>query len=768
MLNYGNLNDVEFEQLCTDIMSKILGESLRRFAPGRDGGVDLADNSKASNIVVQVKYYIKTSVSGLMTSLRKEVAKVKKLNPNQYYVCCSKELSANNISEIYELFSDYMETSKNIYTLIEIDDFLTDSANIDVLRKHYKLWISSTSVLQDMFTNDVFIDSEAMLSDVEKQVKYFVQTQAYDESLKCLEKNRVLFITGDPGVGKTITSKMLILHYSAFGYRVRYTTNGTDLSQLKKSLSQNKAMKEIILLDDCFGQAYFNMKETQGSELLTLIRYIHLSQNKLLILNSRVTIYQEAKIRTPELITSFENREYKVNIIDINQMSDKEKAKIYYNHLYFNSVEGVFWKSIRQNRMYRKIVTHKNYNPRIIEFVSNSERFKTLYHENYADYVMENLDNPKNVWENEYEKRLDKVDRILLSTIYSLTETSENYEYVERIFNHRISIMPEIDLTINQFESSLQRLQESFVKIVGIGLNRRLSMVNPSINDFLTMRITPNSPEYKSIINHSMSIKQLKRLLLDGEFNELVKTKVIDTSILLFAFENRKDKNAYITYQVISSRILNKEYKRYIYSFLENFDLIDVYDKNHITKVDILKMIFRSDIYTFYLADYFKEWGVLGTLLNTLDLEDLIDIIKLCYGYFRNWHENFLQAILDELECFCIVDATNYDDDLSSIVEANISHEEFYPEFDSRQAASDLEESIENIICNEATAIIFNLPSSFDISMIKNCISVEIDGAEEIVESYFDSMFQAPDDDCYHYPNNNDDYSEIDYIFDRD
>ena len=53
MLNYGNLNDVEFEYLCQDIMSKILNVDLQRFGSGRDGGVDLTDNSSTYNIVVQ-------------------------------------------------------------------------------------------------------------------------------------------------------------------------------------------------------------------------------------------------------------------------------------------------------------------------------------------------------------------------------------------------------------------------------------------------------------------------------------------------------------------------------------------------------------------------------------------------------------------------------------------------------------------------------------------------------------------------------------------
>ena len=52
MLNYSNLNDVEFEYLCKDVMTKILGIHLERFGSGRDGGVDLTDNAYKKEIVI--------------------------------------------------------------------------------------------------------------------------------------------------------------------------------------------------------------------------------------------------------------------------------------------------------------------------------------------------------------------------------------------------------------------------------------------------------------------------------------------------------------------------------------------------------------------------------------------------------------------------------------------------------------------------------------------------------------------------------------------
>ncbi|MFR3752947.1 MAG: hypothetical protein ACLTW9_12900 [Enterocloster sp.] len=91
MLNYSNLNDVEFEDLCQDIMSKKLDRSLRRYAAGRDGGNDLSDTAVSPDIIVQVNI-IRKRMAGLIASLKKEIEKVEALKPKQYYICCSKRI----------------------------------------------------------------------------------------------------------------------------------------------------------------------------------------------------------------------------------------------------------------------------------------------------------------------------------------------------------------------------------------------------------------------------------------------------------------------------------------------------------------------------------------------------------------------------------------------------------------------------------------------------------------------------------------------------
>ena len=513
MLNYGNITDVEFEGLCQDIMQSKLKTNLHKFCRGKDGGIDLTDNVYTKNIIVQVKHYVHSSTGQLIDSLKKEVDKVHELNPKQYYICCSKELTPQKIAEIYKLFLNYMESPANIITLNEIDDFLTDPANIEILKKHFKLWIESTGILQDINNTNIFIDCESLFANIKKEQSLFVKTTAFTNALKCLENNKTLFITGNPGVGKTITSKMLVLYYAAIGYRVRFSTNVSNLDELKKSLSRHPDVKEIILVDDCFGQAYFKMKESQNTEILSLINYVNSSVNKLLILNSRITILKEAKEQKPELIKCFEGEQCKVYVLDMTAMEDIEKAKIFYNHIVFSNMDSAYFYEIKKDKRYHNIIKHPNYTPRIIEFVCNSNRYKEVEPSQYYKFIMQQLNNPREIWRDEYERKLQKVDRILLLTLYSFTDSSIEEDTVKECFEYRISYESDIDTTINQYEASLTRLLDGFIQIISEHGIKKLAMVNPSVNDYLDGRLASSAMERKKLVDNAFFIRQKKRLI---------------------------------------------------------------------------------------------------------------------------------------------------------------------------------------------------------------------------------------------------------------
>lgn len=772
MLNYANLNDMEFEALCKDIMERKLGVSLRRFGPGRDHGVDLTDDVSTKSIVVQVKHYRNSTTDQLVRSLKNELPKVIEFAPQQYYICCSRELSADNIKALYQHFQAYMASDRHIVTLIEIDDFLKQEDNKDILKKHFKLWLDDTGLLEDIFGNSLFIDCEVLLDDIEEQQKLFVQTRAFDQALRALESRQILCIVGNPGVGKTITSKMLVLHYAALGYQVRYTSDVSDLGTLKNSISRDPDKKEIILLDDCFGQAYFEMHSEQSTALIHLIKYVKRHPKKVLILNSRVTIFQEAQQRQQELARSLDRDDFKIFLLDINNLSDVEKAKIFYNHLSFSEIPDEYLAEIRSNQRYKSIVSHRNYSPRIIEFVCSPRRYRTIAPQHFCDFMMKHLDNPREMWADEYDNRLEQVDRILLQTIYSLTATWIDVETVRHCFHHRIEGIASIDKTNDPFGRSLRRLNSGFVKIVDQKGVQGLSVYNPSVNDFITARLWNNPAVRSELIRSICCIYQLRILPKDDRIPYIV--NLLQTGkINDFYFTLPEDKTATIGQTILASGLCMEQYRTEFQKFLlyRNCSPYITYSLLPTIK-DMTAYMSKSDLWdTYKIAELFSESDNFFDFLFGEDPYYAIGIICAWDCFFEGEEreeylsqaESYLSSLIEHR---CEVDVSGYSPGafVESAVRFAYDHHGY---FNINLAVNALDEAYREMEYAELQQILAVLPE--DLQYLRKDLAksdISIFGSEELIQEYLTNPpgHHESDDDK---DNENGGYSPIDAIFER-
>ncbi len=768
MLNYANLSDYEFEGLCLDIMSKKLNSPLRRFTMGKDGGIDLTDNVHTKNIVVQAKHYTNTDTNKLVRSLKNELNKVKKINPNQYFICCSKNLSPNRVNELYEHFSDFMESPNNIITLNEIDNFLKKPINSDVLKKHYKLWLDSTGILEDILNNELFVDCESLLYNIENERKIFVETEVFSLSKEILNSNKVLMLIGNPGIGKTITSKMLVLYYAAKGYEVRYSTNTENISQLKKSLSRDKNKKEIILLDDCFGQLYYKMRETQGNELLSLIKYINISPNKLLILNSRIAIFQEAKQRTPELVKSENKGDFRVEIIDVSNISEYDKGLLIYNHMYFNNVEKDYFNEIKKDNKYREIINHKNYNPRIIDYISDSYNYKKVSADKYYNYIIENLNNPQEVWNDEYENRIDKVDRIILNTLFSISESFVSIKTLRQAFDKRIIAEDNIDTTKDNFSLALKRLQLSFIKTFDKSGILMVIISNPSINDFLLEKLKSNKAERIKIAHTAIEISQIDRMLDPKERDKFFLNAISNGKINEFCWYDKDIKNSLIAYIISSNNIKDIDYKDIIHRAVIHPRNVDYYSGIIYFQTQLIESLMQDDI-----IDYYNYGNILNTQKNIeslieeiYDLDDMIDILTRCYNHL-NVDEAFIKISKEQIfykidELASDIDASDYNVDVGLYVDYDNEQDvDFVDEYG-------IEREVEDKFLSEIENQITLLPKAlqFDENEINN-LDCYVYGVCDLIYDYMNDNHKISKDKkilLYNYPDEKD---EIDLLFNR-
>lgn len=71
-----------------------------------------------------------------------------------------------------------------------------------------------------------------------------------------------------------------------------------------------------------------------------------------------------------------------------------------------------YYQNILKDYHYREIVKHTNYTPRIMEFVTREYNYKKVSGDHYYEYVLHCLENPTEIWHDEFSEKLQQEDRI--------------------------------------------------------------------------------------------------------------------------------------------------------------------------------------------------------------------------------------------------------------------------------------------------------------------------------------------------------------------
>lgn len=477
--DFSSLNDKEFESLCSDLLTCHLGKRVERFKAGRDGGVDgRFFSSEGCEVIIQCKHWLKSGLPALIRSIENtEAAKVRKLNPKRYIFVTSLELSRANKIKIKNLLSPYLLTESDIFGKEDLNDIL--SKNIDVERKHYKLWISSTNVLTTILNSAIIGRSRYKLEEIVEESRKYVVTQSHIHAMEKLENLHSVIITGSPGVGKTSLADQLCQYYTAKGYEFCFIEN--SLNEAEEIYRENS--NQVFYFDDFLGRNFLLALDShQDSHVINFIKRIERDKKKRFILTSRSNILNQGK-RLSDLfdIKNVKRNEYELSI---SSLTDIDKAKILYNHIWFGNLDEYYIDQIYEERRYLKIINHKNFNPRLISFITDNHRLSNIKPSEYWEYIENTLSNPKDIWRNVFDVQVDNICKHIVVAISlhgkSITESRLRFLYS--------------GLVSSNFFGKESKDYESVVRLlVGALLNRIVidkdnilyNLFNPSIADFV-------------------------------------------------------------------------------------------------------------------------------------------------------------------------------------------------------------------------------------------------------------------------------------------
>jgi hypothetical protein len=125
-------------------------------------------------------------------------------------------LSVSNKSEIQEIFSPFIRAPNDVLGSGDIDGLL--GRHPEVLRANFKLWLSSTEVLERVLHNATACQTEFEIERVRRRLPSFVQNAALPRAQEILNTGNLLSISGAPGIGKTTLAEILLYAHLEKGY----------------------------------------------------------------------------------------------------------------------------------------------------------------------------------------------------------------------------------------------------------------------------------------------------------------------------------------------------------------------------------------------------------------------------------------------------------------------------------------------------------------------------------------------------------------------
>ncbi len=491
------LSSRDFEELVRDLLQPELKVTIETFKSGKDKGIDLRYASPiGETCIIQCKHFAESGFKGLIRELKEaELNKVQALSPSKYILCTSVPLSPQNKDEIVSIFDPFIKSTSDVLGQNDLNNLLGKYPKIEA--DHYKLWLSSTPVLTRVLKNAASVKTTFHVNKIIEKLPLYVHTKSFNAASKILSEQQFIIISGIPGIGKTTLAEMLIYLYLSKDFAlIPITENIKEAFDLFDPTQQ-----QIFYYDDFLGRTILqsHLGKNEDAEIIDFINIVRKHPSSRFILTTREYILQQANIQYERI--SQGNLDIAKYVLSLPSFTRMEKARILYNHLYFSKLPTDFINEVLKDNFYINIIEHKNYNPRIVEWMTNPVFIAKTPYAGYRNQFTYTLNNPANLWESAFSNQIEHHSRILLLSLCSF-KPPVIMNVLQNVFNSVREVYSEkykVPTHPNDFRFSLKELEGTFT----LTNQNSVDFNNPSIVDFLETKIM-NDPEYIEIILHSI------------------------------------------------------------------------------------------------------------------------------------------------------------------------------------------------------------------------------------------------------------------------
>lgn len=475
MYDFRTLSPLDFEELVRDLLQAEFGLLFESFGPGRDLGIDFRFATAEGSAVVQAKHYADARADALVRTARSENDKVARLKPARYIFATSVSLTPMLKAKLQDAMPAAPLAQQDILGRADLNNLL--GRHTDVHKKHFKLWLASTEVLERILHSGVYNRTQAEMDVIKAMVPKFVQNDSVSEAEAILQKNGALIIAGEPGVGKSTLARMLVWLHAEQGWKISVIDDIGEAFAIA-----NEDEKRLVFFDDFLGQIQLSpdLIRSTDQRFPPFLERLRTNKKIRFVLTTRDYILRQAQAQSSRLSAA------KVNAaqftLSVGHYTRAIRAQILFNHIYFADISQDERRSLLRDDFFLEIIDHRNFNPRLIDLLTSAD-YVSIADRPIRETVRHVLDNPHELWEKPYRNHFTEEARGLMLALF-FNEGRVGLQALEGAFQQMVGSM---GLTIGRadipvrFRAALKELEGSAIAIE----DRHVRFANPGIRDFL-------------------------------------------------------------------------------------------------------------------------------------------------------------------------------------------------------------------------------------------------------------------------------------------
>lgn len=507
--DFRSLSPHDFELLCRDLLQRVLRVRLESFSAGRDSGIDFRYRTDSANLIVQCKHYADSGFDTLCRVVeQKERKKLDALKLTRYILATSVGLTPQRKDVLQKILAPYCLATEDIVGRDDLNNLLTEYQEIE--RKHFKLWLTSTPVLERVLHAGIFTDSDTHLERIRLRLSRYVPNESFNRAQALLEKSHFCIVAGIPGIGKTTLAEVLLAdlvdRHGFTAYRIAH-----DLAELRPV--KNPKSKQVFYFDDFLGKtALETLQKNEDQRLVELMEEVAANPNWRFILTTREYILNIAKRRYEAF--AHPRIDLTLCVVNLSDYTRPIRAKILYNHIYFSDLPKDYKLALLEDHGYEAILAHRNYNPRVIEYMTQARHAGSVAPSLYRRQFVDSLDNPGTVWDHAFRHQISEAARNLLLVLTTMPDESE-LENLEKAFWNFHGLRQKrfgFPTSAGDWINALKELDGNFIKTAKIGKDIVVSFHNPSVTDFIEQFLTNADSDVVDLLRGTLFWEQYTSL----------------------------------------------------------------------------------------------------------------------------------------------------------------------------------------------------------------------------------------------------------------